>query len=356
MQVVFISPGKSNEPFWMDAIEGLQHAATSLGVELEVLHAERDHLAQLSLARDVSRRPSGQRPDYLLVSAEKQVLPGQLQIAEQAGIRVFAAYNGVLESEREMLGYPRDRLKHWLGSLVPDAEEAGYLSARSLILQGLQQFPASRSQRLEMIAISGDKSTDSSRRRTRGMQRAVAEFAEVRLRQNVYGEWRRDNARYQTPILLERYPQTRLVWTGNDLMDYGAIEGARSLGRTVGRDLVVSTVNMTEQATRALLDGEVQVVVGGHHLAAAWALVVLYDYENGVDFADSEGLEMEKSMFALFDRSMAEDYLGYLAAGRPAVNYRRFSKVLNPAVKSYDFSIRGWLAAANEAVLDAGGR
>ena len=140
MQVVFISPGKSNEPFWMDAIEGLQHAATSLGVELEVLHAERDHLAQLSLARDVSRRPSGQRPDYLLVSAEKQVLPGQLQIAEQAGIRVFAAYNGVLESEREMLGYPRDRLKHWLGSLVPDAEEAGYLSARSLILQGLQSL------------------------------------------------------------------------------------------------------------------------------------------------------------------------------------------------------------------------
>ncbi|MCC4261922.1 hypothetical protein LL270_14840 [Pseudomonas aestusnigri] len=70
----------------MDAIEGLQHAATSLGVELEVLHAERDHLAQLSLARDVSRRPSGQRPDYLLVSAEKQVLPGQLQIAEQVHI------------------------------------------------------------------------------------------------------------------------------------------------------------------------------------------------------------------------------------------------------------------------------
>ena len=71
MQVVFISPGKSNEPFWMDAIEGLQHAATSLGVELEVLHAERDHLAQLSLARDVScrgscRSPSKRASGYLL--------------------------------------------------------------------------------------------------------------------------------------------------------------------------------------------------------------------------------------------------------------------------------------------------
>lgn len=356
MQVVFISPGKSDEPFWMDAIEGLQHAATSLGVELEVLHAERDHLAQLSLARDVSRRPPGERPDYLLLSAEKQVLPGQLQIAEGAGIRVFAAYNGVLDSERDMLGYPRGQLKHWLGSLVPNAEEAGYLSARSLILQGLQQFPASSAQRLEMIAISGDKSTDSSRRRTRGMEKAVAEFADVRLRQNVYGEWRRDNARYQTPILLERYPQTRLIWTGNDLMAYGAIDGARGVGRAVGRDVLVSTVNMTEQATRALLEGEVQAMVGGHHLAAAWALVVLYDYDNGVDFADSEGLEMEKSMFALFDQSMAEDYLNYLAAGRPPVDYRRFSKALNPAVKSYEFSIRGWLAAANEAVRHSAGR
>lgn len=350
MRVVFISPGKSNEPFWVDAAEGLQHAAGSLGVSLEILYAERDHLAQLSLARDIAARPDDQRPDYLLVAADKQALPGQLEIAERAGIHVFSAYNGVQRAERGILGYPRERLGHWLGSLVPNAEEAGYLTAQALIKQGLVQYPQVGGAVLEMVAISGDRTTDSSRRRTRGMQRAVAEYPGVSLRQTVYADWQRDNARYQTPILLKRYPRTRLLWTGSDLMAFGAIEGVRSTGREPTSDVLVSTVNMTAQATRALLDGELQAMAGGHHLAAAWALVVLYDYEHGVDFATSEGLEMEKSMFALFDRQMAEVYLSYLAAGRPQVDYCRFSKVCNPGLQTYDFSIRGWLQAANAAL------
>ncbi|WVM93097.1 hypothetical protein ULG90_02880 [Halopseudomonas pachastrellae] len=86
-----------------------------------------------------------------------------------------------------------------------------------------------------------------------------------------------------------------------------------------------------------MLNGELDAMVGGHHLAAAWALVVLYDYHNGVDFAETDGLEMSKSMFALFDREMAQDYLGYLAAGHPEVDYCRFSKVCNPELKAYDF-------------------
>lgn len=351
MHVVFVSPGKLDEPFWRDADEGLQHAAASLGIELELLHAERDHLAQLSLLRDVAERPVEQRPDYLLVTADKQVLPGQLELAEGAGIPIFTAYNGVQPKERDLLGYPRQRFQYWLGSLVPDAEEAGFLSARALIKEAQARWPGTEDDVLELVAISGDRGTDSSQRRTRGMVHAVSRFPRVRLRQNVYGDWQQELARYQTPILLDRYPHTRLIWTGSDLMAFGASDGVRASGRVPGQDVLLSTINMTERATRALLNGELHVMVGGHHLAAAWALVVLYDYHNGVDFAESDGLEMSKSMFALFDQEMAQDYLGYLAAGHPEVDYCRFSKVCNPALKGYDFSIGNWLSAARVATL-----
>ena len=46
---------------------------------------------------------------------------------------------------------------------------------------------------------------------------------------------------------------------------------------------------------------------------------------------------------------MAQDYLGYLAAGHPEVDYCRFSKVCNPELKAYDFSISNWLSAARVA-------
>ena len=349
MRVVFVSPGKLDEPFWRDADEGLRHAAASLGIELELLHAERDHLAQLSLLREVAERPVEQRPDYLLVTADKQVLPGQLELAERAGIPIFSAYNGVQPKERDLLGYPRDRFSYWLGSLVPDAQEAGFLSARALIKEAQARWPGPEDDILELVAISGDRGTDSSLRRTRGMVHATSRFPRVRLRQTVYGDWQQELARYQTPILLDRYPRTRLIWTGSDLMAFGASDGLRSSGRVPGQDVLLSTINMTERATRALLNGELHAMVGGHHLAAAWALVVLYDYHNGVDFAEADGLEMSKSMFALFDREMAQDYLGYLAAGHPEVDYCRFSKVCNPELKAYDFSINNWLSAARVA-------
>lgn len=350
MNVVFVSPGKAGEPFWMDAAEGLQHAAASLGVELEILYAERDHLAQLSLVRDVVERPVTQRPDYLLIAADKQALTGQLELAERAGQRVFVAYNGVQRKERALLGYPRQRLPHWLGSLVPDAEEAGYLSARALILRAQRKWPGEQNDVLEMVAISGDRTTDSSRRRTAGMLRAASEFARVHLRQTVYGDWQQEHARYQTPILLNRYPDIRLIWTGSDLMAFGASDGLRSSGRVPGEDVLLSTINMTERATRALLNGELQTVVGGHHLAAAWSLVLLYDYDQGIDFAETEGLEMEKSMFTLFNQPMAKTYLRYLAAGRPQVDYCFFSKACNPSRTAYDFTIAAWLNAASDAI------
>ena len=42
--------------------------------------------------------------------------------------------------------------------------------------------------------------------------------------------------------------------------------------------------------------GELSALAGGHFMAGAWALVMLYDYAHGVDFA-SEGLELRTSIF-----------------------------------------------------------
>ncbi|WVM93096.1 hypothetical protein ULG90_02875 [Halopseudomonas pachastrellae] len=56
--------------------------------------------------------------------------------------------------ERDLLGYPRDRYSYWLGSLVPDAEEAGFLSARALIKKAQARWPGPEDDILELVAIS----------------------------------------------------------------------------------------------------------------------------------------------------------------------------------------------------------
>ena len=68
MSVVFINPGKKDEIFWLTAARSMEAAASDLGIRLEVIYAERNHLNALLFARQLAERPRGQRPDYLILS------------------------------------------------------------------------------------------------------------------------------------------------------------------------------------------------------------------------------------------------------------------------------------------------
>src|SRR5690606_22226597 len=117
---------------------------------------------------------SQERPDYVIVVAEKATLVPQLMAAERADIPVFLAFNSVIGPAHEQVGFPRQRFRQWLGSLVPVAEEGGYIAARALIQAALRDLPAGEP--LEMIAIAGDRSTHTSMERNRGLERALNEF------------------------------------------------------------------------------------------------------------------------------------------------------------------------------------
>lgn len=165
-RVAFISPGYSDEIYWAGAVQAMQHAADDLGFQLEVYHAERDPLRQIALVRQLV---GPLRPDFLLVAADKGTLVEQLRIANASAIPTLAVYNSVQQAERSALGHPRGRLPYWLGSLVPRAEDAGYLTAKALIEDGLRSGLADRQGKLQMIALYGDRSSDTSVRRNQGL-------------------------------------------------------------------------------------------------------------------------------------------------------------------------------------------
>ena len=55
--------------------------------------------------------------------------------------------------------------------------------------------------------------------------------------------------------------------------------------------------------------GRLTALAGGHFIAGAWTLIMIYDYhELGRDFAD-EGLELERPMFTEFTPLLADRYL-----------------------------------------------
>lgn len=339
LSMVFINPGKSDEPYWMMATAAMQQAAASLSIDLEVLSAERDYLAQIHLIESLADRTPAARPDYLIIAGEKSTLLGQLEAAERAGIPVFLAFNAA--QDREQFIGPRSGFRQWLGSLAPLAEEGGYLSARALISHALEVLPEGTP--LNMIAVAGDRSTHTSLQRNRGLQQALAEFPQVTLQQQVHADWSQDQALLQTRHLLRRYPDTRLIWSASDLLAFGAIEALRESGKVPGQDVLVSTINATGEALEGVLSGELSALSGGHHMAGAWAMVLLHDYHHGVDFIEADGnTELAYSMFALIDQADARRLLERRASGR-VMDFCYYSRVCNPSRTHYDFTYARWL-------------
>jgi len=342
LSVAFINPGKSNEAYWLTVTQAMQAAAFKLGIALEVTYLERDHAKAVDVARDIAARPSKRRPDYVLLGNEGGFGPACLRILDAAGIPVLMVFNGISDlSQRKLSGAPREKYKLWIGTLEPGAEDAGYLTAKALIEKGRSAAWATKGESLHLVALSGDKLTPSSFLRAQGMRRAVVEAGDVVLDQEVFSGFNRERAAEQMQWLLQRYPQTRLVWAGNDLMAFGAMDAAKSHNLLPGRDMLFSGINTSAEALEGLRSGDLSALAGGHFMLGAWALVMVYDHHHGRDFSQTEGVETVQPMFSLFSPEQAARFSQLYGEGRfDAIDFKRFSKFHNPQLKRYNFEFQ----------------
>jgi len=334
--VAFINPGKSDEIYWVTATQAMQAAAHSLGMTFEVRYAQREPLKTLEIAREMVARPAGKRPEYIVITDDYSVADRLLAIIDPAGVKTFLAYSSIPVDQRGGIGSPRGKYKGWLGSLEPQAEDAGYLTARALIERGKREKAFGPDGKLHMLAIAGDRSTPSSINRNQGMRRAVAEAPMVVLEEEVYAAWARENAAQQAESLYRRYPDVKLVWAGNDLMAFGAMAAWEKRGGKPGVDAWFSGINTSTEALEAVKSGRLTSLAGGHFITGAWALVMIYDYHHGRDFAD-EGLELRRPMFAEFTPLLADRYIERFSGGFDGVDFSRYSKVKNPKLRRYNF-------------------
>jgi ABC-type sugar transport system substrate-binding protein len=334
--VAFINPGKSDEVYWVTAAQAMQAAARSLGMTFEVQYAQREPLKTLEIAREMVARPAGKRPEYIVVTDDYSVADRLLAIIDPAGVKSFLAYSSIPVDQRGGIGSPRGKYKGWLGSLEPQAEDAGYLTARALIERGNKEKAFGRDRKLHMLAIAGDRSTPSSINRNQGMRRAVAEAPMVVLEEEVYAAWTRENAAQQAESLYRRYPDVKLIWAGNDLMAFGAMAAWEKRGGKPGVDAWFSGINTSTEALEAVKSGRMASLAGGHFITGAWALVMIYDYHHGHDFAD-EGLELRRPMFAEFTPALADRYIERFSGGFDGVDFSRYSKVRNSKLRRYNF-------------------
>ena len=327
--VVFLNPGFSNEPFWVGYSDFMQAAADSLGIRLRILYGERDPQRILRDARSVLA--DNDQPDYLVFVNEMYVGPELLRLFAASPIKTFSLHSTLTPEQQSIIGGPREQYRNWIGSLVPNDEEAGYWMAKALIgkLQGRSG---------SLLAFAGVRHTPSSNLREQGLLRALAEHPEVRLQQLVHGEWKRQRAYEQAQMLLQRYPDVRLVWSANDEMAFGVMQAAQELGRKPGKDIHLSALNTSDEVLQARIDGKICVLVGGHFTLGGWAMVMLHDYHAGIDFAERGGKDRVDQLFSLLDAEQAARLQQRIRRKGYGLDFRQFSALYRPQLKDYGFS------------------
>lgn len=325
VSMVFLNPGYSDEPFWVAYSRYMQDAAGDLGVELRVLYGQRDNARILDNAHQVL---AGERPDYLIFVNEQFTGPEILRLFEDSEVRLFALHSTLTPEQQALAGGSRERYRHWLGSLVPNDEEAGYLMARALIALA-DGKPA------EMLAFTGIKQTPSATLRVAGLERALAEAPHVRLQQMLYGEWRQQRAYEQAQALLPRYPNLNLVWAANDEMAFGVMQAAEEQGRR----LHYAALNNSHRVLQARIERRIEVLASGHFILGGCALVMLYDHSRGLDFAERGGKDQVASLLRLIDDKDAERLLTRLDQDDIGLDFRTFSATHRPQMSRYACSI-----------------
>lgn len=322
--VVFLNPGFSSERFWVDYSAFMQDAADDLGMQLHVLYGERDPQTILANARLVLQR--SEKPDYLVFVNEQYLGPQILRLYADSGIKLFALHSTLTPEQQSRLGGSREKYRNWIGSLVTNDEEAGYLMAKALIELAPQG---------ELVAFSGVKQTPSATLREEGLRRALAEHPHVRLRQLLYGEWKEQRAYEQAKALLPRYPHLDLVWAANDEMTFGAMRAAQEQGR----QLHYSALNTSQRVLQARVDGRIEVLAAGHSILGGCAMVLLHDHAQGLDFAKRGGKDQIARLLRLLDQHEAQNLLAYMHKPGEGLDFRSFSAERDPHLQHYACTI-----------------
>ncbi len=126
------------------------------------------------------------------------------------------------------------------------------------------------------------------------------------------------------------------MWAANDTMALGALDAAKLSNSRV----LVGGMGALREALESVIDGGLAGIVAGDYFVGAWAMVLLYDYHWGKDFAKHGGPRLKLDYLSIIERKNARRFADVVFGRIEALDVRRYSKHLNQRSGPYDFDLK----------------
>jgi len=311
------------DPFWKKAVLFTEEAAGDLDMKLRVYNANDDPDKMIAQVRKTVR--SG--IDGIIFSTYQNTGEQIFRIAEKNSVPSILINSQLPQADL----LPRTKYEYWIGSVLPDDEKTGAVLIQQLINEARQ----SGIERFNVLAIEGNPKDESSIARIRGLRGFMKHLKEVNSFKIIAGNWKRIKAQEIFLSYYKTQSDVNIVWCANDSMALGVAKAIKELG--LEEKIVVGGVDWDKAAQEAILNGRMDVSVGGHFLDGAWAAVLLYDYLNVIDFAN-ERLQFESPMVGI-TRTNFKKFSPFLSLDKQSLNFRLFSKALNQQLKLYSLDL-----------------
>ncbi len=295
--------------FWRDFQAFMKAASEQVGLEFECYVAHNNREQMKEQLRMITRGKD--RVDAVVFQNFKQSGKDLLRIADEAKVPAFLVNAGV---EASACGAPREPLEHWIGSMLPNDEGAGFSLGNLLADEAKRLGLTGSDGKVHMIGLAGIVSDTSSIDRIRGFERAVAKRDDVVLHQVVPTDWSFEDGKLKVEALLKRFPSTTVVWAASDPLALAAVESLKRLGKEPGKKSVVGGVDWTAEALDAVRSGELYTSIGGHFMEGGWVAVLLFDYLEGRDFVSKRASFM--SPMLPITQSNVDRYYGAITAAK----------------------------------------
>ncbi len=342
-KVVFLAPEPQDNLFWGQVADFMTAVSEDLDMELEVIFAPATGSYILKrLGMKIASRE--EKPDYLLTGYWGDVTDAIMQSNKEKDIQIFIFNTGINRDERRVIGHPRGQFSNWIGHLSPDDKSAGSKLAELLIAKTYESTPGIKP---KIAGLAGGDHSPVSSNRLTGLKQSVSKDRQASISKIYNTTWDKKSAVHATENILRDQPDTNIIWTVSDALALGSIDVAKSSGRFPGKDIFMGGFDWSPEAFDAIKRGEMTASMGGHFMEGGWALIMIYDYHNGIDFKGDPGLSSTTNMQAITADNVHEfeDKLGNRDWRR--IDFKAFSKFHNSELSEYQFTIDAILSHLN---------
>ena len=339
IRVTLLVPASEANPFWSEFSAFSQAAADQLGIDLNVSY-NRVGQSRFSYGKLLDRElQNSPKPDYLMHIFLRNHSEIYLQKSHAAGVKSFIINTATPQSEMS-IGLPREKFPLWIGHSHPDDEKAGWDLANCLINH--TRAAKGEGHQVRILATLGAFDSTAGNLRYQGLKTATY-GSDVNLLQAFEAGWDGRKVYKKIPHLLQRHGYPDAIWNASDLMAISAQKSLYDSGLLPDAPIMIGGMDWTKSGLEAIRDGRIHASLGGHFMEGGWALVKLYDYHHGIDFAEDGGASYKLGLQLITPDSI--NRYPFLLGDRDwnKIDFRAHSKTLNPSRKKYRFSVSSFL-------------